>query len=154
MKFIKVIILTLIVLFGLYLLYKEIYWRKFNCSTIKVEVSQNLDINKVQVIATHRMGDNTIFKDGSQISLTVSVFDEQPPFWDIIYSDSLYSRFLSGDFEDYREDFDYKFKFYSNLDTIFCEYRRDNNKAKIIRLEVRHARIGTLIDFPDSVIVK
>ena len=64
MRFIKVIILTLIVLFGLYLLYKEIYWRKFNCSTIKVEVSQNLDIKKVQVIATHRMGDNTIFKDG------------------------------------------------------------------------------------------
>ncbi len=83
------------------------------------------------------MGDETIFKDGKQVSANVSVFDEQPSFWDIVYSDTLYSRFLSGNLKDHREDFDYKFRFYSNLDTLFCEYSRNNAPVKVVFLSNR-----------------
>ena len=139
-KPIKKVLIPAIVLLGGYWLYKEIYWRAFNCSTIKVEASNKLDLNKIKVIATHRMGDETIFEDGKQVSAKVSVFDKQPLFWDLVYSDTLYSRFLSGKFKDYREDFDYKFRFYSNLDTIFCAYSRNNDPVKIIHLNSREER--------------
>ena len=137
---IKKISISLVVLLGAYWLCKEIYWRAFNCSTIKVEVSKNLDLHQVKVIASHRMGDATIFEDGKQVSATVSVFDEQPMFWDLVYSDTLYARFLSGDFKDYREDFDYKFSFYAKLDTLFCAYSRNNEPAKVIRLSARERK--------------
>jgi len=80
------------------------------------------------------MGDDVIFEKGAQLSKYVSVFDEPPPFWDIFYGDTLYARFASGVVKDNREDFTYEFRFYSNLDTTFCEYSRDRKK-EIIRLE-------------------
>lgn len=116
-------------------IYKEVRWRMSDDSTIKIEVSNELDINKVRIIATHRMGDNTIFENGKQVSVLVGVFDQPPPFWDIVYSDSLYSRVQSGYFKDNRQDFDYRFRFYSKNDTVFCEYRR-NNEKEIVCLEI------------------
>ena len=135
----KRILISLALAIGFYFLYKEIRWRWSNDSTIKVEVSNDLNLNQVKIIATHRMGDEVIFEKGRQVSAHVSVFEEQPPFWEIVYADSLHAQVESGAFRDYREDFDYKFRFFTGHDTLYCHYSRDAENVVVhLKRRIKH----------------
>jgi hypothetical protein len=135
----KSIILSIILLLisGIYWLKSDIYWRKYNDNSIKVEVANNLAINKLEILWQDLTDTKTIFKNGKQIT----DFNLQPEVWDIIYADSFKAQLSGKISSDKRQDFNYHFSLFNKNDTLFCAFKTTqkncifcDNKTEIVPL--------------------
>jgi hypothetical protein len=118
---------------GLYWLYKEIRWRRFNDNTLQIETLAGLDLKKITLVWQnyYENNDYCVFKDGQQIREF-----ELPHGWTIRYNDSCSGTTNSNiDRGDSRKDADYKLTVFKKLDTLFCDYKINGRQCAVFPLK-------------------
>ena len=129
-------IFAFICLYGVYFIYKESRWRTYNDNTITLDVADNLDKTKINIGVESYMTEYMLVKNGQIDTLL------QCPDWFLItYADSVYKKIQTGNCGgDYRHDFDYKFAFSTQNDTVFCLYTRNDGIKERIVLSPKYSR--------------
>jgi hypothetical protein len=112
---IRILLLAITCLIGIYWINNEIHWRQHNDNSI--EVDNELDLNKVKIKWIDYNREETVFFNGKLIKK----LDDIVPFqWNITYSDSMFVNIdLSAN--DKRQDFNYHFSLFRKDNTLFCE---------------------------------